>query len=51
MSTLRIVPTALTSIAAVCTDDGFFGALDVDLEEPLGDRDVVDLSERRADGE
>lgn len=31
----------------MCTADGFFGALDVELEEPVGDRDVVDLSERR----
>lgn len=30
-----------------CTDDGFFGAIDVGLEEPVGDREVVDLSERR----
>ncbi len=31
----------------VCTADGFFGALDVELDEPVGDRDVVDLSQRR----
>ncbi|WP_170228564.1 hypothetical protein [Nesterenkonia populi] len=31
----------------MCTADAFFGAIDVELEEPVGDRDVVDLSEGR----
>lgn len=29
-----------------CTDEGLYGAIDVELEDPVGDRDVVDLSQR-----